>query len=223
MINIYVLKCEQDKYFVGKISNKHIFKFKNFNPLLYDFTIKYKPLHLHKFIENVDIFEFDKFVKKYMNKYGIANVRGGSYLDIDLSESQTNTLQAELWTIQNKCYLCGDAHTHKECPHKLIIENSCNNKDYIYINKNEYRNPVMIQTYICYIGCCVCGKNAVGRVSYTKFDYLITSPSYLDNNSNIKKLAICEICSSDIIGKSVIDTDKKKYLIRGLENGQDDS
>ena len=220
MINIYVLKCINDKYFVGKISTRHTFKFKNFNSSLYDFTSKYKPLNLYKLIENCDIFDIDKIVKKYMSKYGIDNVRGGSYLDIELSNEQKKTLQAEIYTSQNKCYLCGGTHNHKVCPQKIIIEPLQTKKTHLEINKVQCRNPVIINDYVYYIGCCLCSKNAVGKVNYTKFDYLITKPSYVDENDNIKKLAICEICSSDIIGKYVIDTDEKKYLIRGLENGQ---
>lgn len=219
MINIYILKCEQNKYFIGKINKKHIFKFKNFNSLLYDFTCKYKPLTLYKLIENCDMFDIDKIVKKYMNKYGINNVRGGSYLDIELSEQQKNSLQSELYTSQNKCYLCGGSHNHKVCPEKLIIEPINTNK-YIQINKNEFKKPVIINDYVYYIACCICEKNAVGKINYTKFDYLITSPSSFDENQNIKKNAICEICSNDIIGKTLIDNNNIKYLVRGLENGQ---
>lgn len=218
MINIYILKCQNDKYFIGKISTKHVFKLKNFNSSLYDFTTKYKPLTLYKFIENCDMFDIDKIVKKYMYKYGINNVRGGSYLDIELSEEQKNILQCELYTSQNRCYLCGNNHNHKVCPEKIIIEPLNTNK-YIEINKKQFRKPVVINDYIYYIACCVCENNAVGKINYTKFDYLITSPSCNDENGDIKKNAICEICSSDIIGKTIIDNNTK-YLVRGLENGQ---
>lgn len=221
MINIYVLKCENNTYFIGKTNNKQIFKFKNFNALYYDFTIKNKPLYLYKIIENCDIFDLDKIVKKFMNKYGIDYVRGGSYLDIELSHYQKNQLKAELYTIQNKCYLCGEDHEHKTCPEKIIIENTTMNK-YIEINTFKCRKPVKINNYIYYIGCSVCGKNAVGRINYTKFDYLLTQPSYLDKNENIKKLPICEICSKNIIGQYILDIDKKKYYICGLENGQEE-
>jgi hypothetical protein len=219
MINIYILKCENNKYFIGKINTKHIFKFKNFNSLLYDFTIKYKPLNLYKLIENCDMFDIDKIVKKYMYKYGIYNVRGGSYLDVELSIQQKKTLQSELYTTLNKCYLCGKLHNHKVCPEKIIIEPT-NISKYIEINKNTFKNPVVINDYVYYITCCICEKNAIGKVNYTKFDYLITSPSCFDENQDIKKNAVCEICSSNIIGKVLIDNNNIKYLVRGLENGQ---
>lgn len=218
MINIYILKLEEDKYFIGKISTKHTFKFKNFNYLLYDYTTKYKPLQVYKRIENCEIFDYDKIVKKYMSKYGIDNVRGGSYLDIELSYEQKKTLQAEIYTSQNKCYLCGGNHNHKKCPNKIIIEPTNTNK-HIEINKNTFKKPVVINDYVYYITCCICEKNAVGKINYTKFDYLIISPSCFDENQDIKKNAICEICSSDIIGKTLIDNNIK-YLVRGLENGQ---
>jgi hypothetical protein len=219
MINIYILKLQNEKYFIGKIKNNKIFKFKNFKYYLYDFTIQNQPLALYKFIENQDVFDLDKYVKKYMYKYGIDNVRGGSYLDIELFDVQKKLLQSEFWTIENKCHLCGENHLHKICNFKNIT--NIKETNYIYINKHKCKTPVIINNYVYYYGCSICGKNAVGQVNYTRFNYIITSPSYLDNNSNIKKLACCEICSTNLIGQQLLDIDNKLYLVRGLEEGQE--
>ena len=70
---------------------------KNINPFLYEFK------------EKMELIDIDITVKKYMFKYGIDNVRGGSYLDLELSNEQKNILQSELWTLNNKCYKCGES------------------------------------------------------------------------------------------------------------------
>ena len=38
----------------------------------------------------------DNLVKEYMSKYGIDNVRGGSYVTMDLSDEERRYLQDEL-------------------------------------------------------------------------------------------------------------------------------
>jgi hypothetical protein len=51
-----------------------------------------------------------------MSKYGIDNVRGGSYVEIDLSEFQTEALKTELWQANNLCTQCGrKGHFVKNC------------------------------------------------------------------------------------------------------------
>ena len=54
------------------------------------FTKKYKPLFLLEFKEKMEFIDIDITVKKYMFKYGIDNVCGGSYLDLELSIEQKN-------------------------------------------------------------------------------------------------------------------------------------
>jgi cellular nucleic acid-binding protein len=66
-------------------------------------TKKYKPVRILDTIENVSPFDEDKITKEYMAKYGIENVRGGSYVEIELSELQTEALKIELWQAKDLC------------------------------------------------------------------------------------------------------------------------
>ena len=183
---IYILKLNDNKYYVGKTNKTVNERYKEHIDGVGSFwTKKYKPLSIIKQIENSSPFDEDRYVKEYMAIYGIENVRGGSYLDIELSYEQKKTLQAEIYTSQNKCYLCGGNHNHKKCPNKIIIEPT-NTSKHIEINKNTFKKPVVINDYVYYITCCICEKNAVGKINYTKFDYLITSPSCFDENQDIK-------------------------------------
>ena len=65
----------------------------------------------------VDEFDEDKYVKKYMLKYGIDNVRGGAYCQIMMSDEHYDFLKRELWHSQDQCILCGrTGHFANRCP-----------------------------------------------------------------------------------------------------------
>ncbi len=61
-------------------------------------------------------FDEDLYVKKYMLKYGINNVRGGSYSRTILSKHEIKILARELCTASNTCYACKKSgHSAKDC------------------------------------------------------------------------------------------------------------
>ena len=84
MVYIYVLKLISNKYYVGKTNNPD-FRFNNhLNFKGSAWTKLYKPIKLMELIEG-DKYDEDKYTMKYMDKYGISNVRGGSYSNIKLN------------------------------------------------------------------------------------------------------------------------------------------
>jgi len=137
---IYILKLDNDKYYVGK--TKNIIKRVHFhkNNLGSEWTKKYKYKSIIKTIESDSPFDEDKYVKIYMNKYGIDNVRGGSYNQIELTDEQKNNLIKELQTINNLCYRCGrNNHFIKNCYAKTNVDGSLLN-DHEIKNDNLYLN-----------------------------------------------------------------------------------
>ena len=116
MLFIYVLKLENNKYYVGK-TNHPTFRLQNhFTSNGSAWTKKYKPILVEELIPNCDDYDEDKYTIKYMEKYGITNVRGGSFCEIKLTQNNIKTLTQMIKTTTDKCYICGlNGHYANQC------------------------------------------------------------------------------------------------------------
>jgi len=113
---IYILELEQNKYYIGKTTNIAFRLKDHFESNGAAWTKKYKPIRLESIIADCDDFDEDKFTLKYMEKYGINNVRGGSFCEIKLSDANITTLNQIMNSVTDKCYICGDKeHFANEC------------------------------------------------------------------------------------------------------------
>ena len=86
MFYVYVLKCHNNKYYVGETRDPDVRYGQHFNGEGSDWTSLYRPTRIiwEKKTNNRDL-ELAKTLE-YMEIYGIENVRGGSYCKVDLSE-----------------------------------------------------------------------------------------------------------------------------------------
>ena len=105
--NIYVLRLKGGRYYVGKSNNVMNRYQQHLNGNGSSWTRKYKPVSLEKTIKNISPFEEDKITKEYMSKYGIDKVRGGSYVEMELSEFHMDALKMEIWAANDLCAQCG--------------------------------------------------------------------------------------------------------------------
>lgn len=117
---IYVLQCENNKYYIGKtkrpINDRLMEHFHNIGS---EFTKKYKPVSVVTILHNMDNFDEDKITKQYMKLYGIDNVRGGTYCKLILPKYQIQSLMDEINHVKGVCYRCGElGHYVDKCESK---------------------------------------------------------------------------------------------------------
>jgi predicted GIY-YIG superfamily endonuclease len=151
--NIYVLQLEGGKWYVGK-SNNIVSRLKeHLSGTGSVWTKKYRPISVHKTLENVSAFEEDKVTKEYMAKYGIDRVRGGTYVAETLDPAQVDSLNKEIWAATDCCTNCGrKGHFVKDCVAKTDVNGG-------------FINPTSLK----FIGGGFKGGDPVGAAS---FDYV---------------------------------------------------
>ena len=104
-MKIYILKLNDACWYIGKTQHDERIQ-EHFKGKGSKWTTLHKPLTVHDVIENCDEFDEDKYVKIYMSKYGMDNVRGGSYSLIELDYGIKNFLSRELNHASNTCFYC---------------------------------------------------------------------------------------------------------------------
>jgi hypothetical protein len=113
---IYTLQLEGGKYYVGKSKNISNRILQHFSELGSSWTKSYKPIKVLSQIPSTDPFDEEKYTLLTMDKYGIDNVRGGSYCRLILSKHEMEKAQQIIYSICDKCYRCGEQkHTASEC------------------------------------------------------------------------------------------------------------
>ena len=127
---IYILQLEEGKYYVVKTTQPSFRIDSHFHGSGSSWTKKYKPLNVLEMIPNCDAYDEDKHTIRCMEKYGIQNVRGGSFCEIKLSDVNVSTLHQMIKGATDKCYICGKTdHFARECKRTV--------KEKIVINGNE--------------------------------------------------------------------------------------
>jgi predicted GIY-YIG superfamily endonuclease len=154
--NIYILRLENDKWYVGKSHNPAKRYTSHMNGTGSVWTLKYKPLELFKVIENVSPFQEDAVTKEYMSDYGIDNVRGGSYVTLELSPQQKESIQKEIWSMRNLCNQCGSAeHWVNKCNRRTVCKKCGRNTHNIekcyakkHLNGSPLINEIIVEHFI---------------------------------------------------------------------------
>ena len=135
-MNLYILKLINNKYYIGTTNKDVIERLQeHINNKGSQWTKKHKVLKLEKSITNCDKYDEDKWTKIYMDKYGIENVRGGSYCEIKLNMESVNTIAREISHANGNCLYCNKkGHYINNCPKMFQINKKTYSKHLNYLN-----------------------------------------------------------------------------------------
>ena len=96
MVNIYVLKLKSGKYYVGKTNHT----FQRFNQHHTGsgakWTKKYPVVDLFDFHHGMKDSDENKITIQMMKKYGVKNVRGGSWTKVNMSQNEIQKLESRI-------------------------------------------------------------------------------------------------------------------------------
>ena len=89
---IYILELQENKFYVGKTNNPNFRLNRHFNSNGSVWTKKYKPIKVKDLINNCGDFDEQKYTLRCMKDYGIDNVRGGPWCEININKYKTENI-----------------------------------------------------------------------------------------------------------------------------------
>ncbi len=106
---IYTLELMGGKWYVGKTTNMDARLSQHFQGQGSAWTKKYQPVRVAMIAkcDSADPFAEDNQVLMMMVKYGIHNVRGGSYSQVVLNRAELSVLNRQLASAFGGCFRCG--------------------------------------------------------------------------------------------------------------------
>lgn len=115
---VYVLELQQGKFYIGKTNNIQSRLQDHDNGLFGSAWTKiYRPKKLLETIQDSGFAELTMTLK-YMQTYGIDNVRGADYCNVILTKEQKKEINGHICAEEGRCYSCGGDHYVSECPEK---------------------------------------------------------------------------------------------------------
>ena len=117
---IYTIRCREGKYYVGSTTKAVRVRYMEHvegNDAAAAWTRKYAPVELLKctFVETKPLDEDTKTLE-LISAHGMDNVRGGTYIEVELPEHKRKTIEDMMKSRDSLCFRCGNAgHFASSC------------------------------------------------------------------------------------------------------------
>jgi predicted GIY-YIG superfamily endonuclease len=131
--SLYVLELEDGKYYVGKTKDVKRRVEEHMKGDGSAWTWTYRPVKVLETRAVKSEHDENNVTKDLMKKYGIDNVRGGSYCQEDLPAAMKVALETELRGTTDACYKCGlKGHFANRCNTEIEYVYECSdcNREY---------------------------------------------------------------------------------------------
>lgn len=117
MVDVYILRLTDGKYYVGKSKCIDSRIGDHMNNCGSEWTKRYKYVEQIAHYPNCDSFDEDAHTLRTMAKYGIDNVRGGSFSRMELDQEDKIIIKRMINGASDKCFVCGSvSHWVRDCP-----------------------------------------------------------------------------------------------------------
>jgi len=131
MEKLYVLQLEKGKYYVGKtqfVAQRYKQHLEGYGAA---WTKKYKPIKLMEVRDMNTEHDETNLTKDLMKKYGIENVRGGSYTEVNFKNPVKDLLEREIRGNTDACYKCGETgHFARNCHVEFVWQCDYCNREF---------------------------------------------------------------------------------------------
>lgn len=130
MLCVYVLQCENNKYYIGKTTNHFRETYReHLNGTASDWTKLYKPIRLVDLVCPAELSDEQRLTTIFMNRFGVDNVRSDLYPEVQIEDRTMQFINNELLGSIRGCLICEkEDHLTYDC--EWYVMNEANVSDW---------------------------------------------------------------------------------------------